>query len=69
MNKGHIIKSTNKQLADINKILDKINKMNVFNKKLTLNQKGSGIFSFLIPMLASTIISSLLSKGKGNNFF
>ena len=30
--------------------------MNVFDKKITLNQKGSGIFSFLLPMLASTII-------------
>ena len=40
--------------------------------KVTLNQKGSGIFSFLLPMLASTIIPSLISgKGvsKNRNFF
>ena len=70
INKGHIIKLTDKQLADINKNLDKINKMKVFDKKLTLNQKGSGILSFLLPMLALTIIPSLLSKkGSGNFFF
>ena len=62
MNKGHIIKLSDKQIADINKNLDKINKMKVFDKKLTLNQKGSEIFSFLLPMLSSTIIPSLLSK-------
>ena len=44
-------------------------------KKNTLNQKGSGIFSFLLPMLASTIIPALIPKKKGsgiskkNNFF
>ena len=48
--------------------------MNVFDKKITLNQKGSGIFSFLLPMLASTIIpASIPKKGSGiskkNNFF
>ena len=45
----------------------------VFDRKVTLNQKGSGIFSFLLHMLASTIIPSLISKGKGisknRNFF
>ena len=40
--------------------------MNVFDKKITLNQKGSGIFSFLLPMLASTVIPALIpKKGKG----
>ena len=49
--------------------------MKVFDKKITLNQRGSGIFSFLLPMLASTIIPALISKKKGsgisnkNNFF
>ena len=49
--------------------------MNVFDKKITLNQKGSGIFSFLLPMLASTIIPALIPKKRGsgisnkNNFF
>ena len=74
MNKDRIIKITDKQLDDINKNLEKINKMNVFDKKITLNQRGSGIFSFLLPMLASTIIPALIpKKGSGisnkNNFF
>ena len=34
MNKGHIIKITDKQIDDIDKNLEKINKMNVFDKKL-----------------------------------
>ena len=66
MNKDHIIKISDKQLDDINKNLEKINKMKVFDKKITLNQKGSGIFSFLLPMLASTIIPALIPK-KGSN--
>ena len=74
LKKDHVIKISDKQLNDINKNLEKINKMKVFNKKITLNQKGSGIFSFLLPMLASTIIPALISKkGKGvynkNDFF
>ena len=73
MNKDHIIKISDKQLDDINKNLEKINKMKVFDKKITLNQKGSGIL-ILLPMLASTIIPALIpKKGKGvyskNNFF
>ena len=75
LKKDTIIKISDKQLNDINKNLEKINKMNVFDKKITLNQKGSGIFSFLLPMLASTIIPALIPKKKGsgisnkNNFF
>ena len=74
MNKDRVIKISDKQLDDINKNLEIINKMNVFDKTITLNQKGSGIFSFLLPMLASTIIPALIAKkGKGvhnkNNFF
>ena len=74
MNKDRIIKISDKQLDHINKNLEKINKMNAFDKKITLNQKGSGIFSFLLPMLASTIIPALIpKKGSGildkNNFF
>ena len=74
MNKDRIIKISDKQLNDINKNLEKINKMNVFDKKITLNQKEPGIFSFLLPMLASTIIPALIpKKEKGvynkNNFF
>ena len=34
MNKDHIIKISYKQLEDINKNLNRINKMNVFNRKL-----------------------------------
>ena len=34
MNKGHIIKISDKQLDDINKNLEKINKMNVFDIQL-----------------------------------
>ena len=49
-----------------------INDSKVFGRKVTLNQQGSGIFSFLLPMLASTIIPSLI-KGNGvsknRNFF
>ena len=75
LKKDHIIKLSDKQLDDINKNLEKIYKMKVFDEKITLNQKGSGIFSFLLPMLASTIIPALILKKKGssisnkNNFF
>ena len=73
LKKDHIIKISDKQLDDINKNLEKINKMKVFDKKITLNQRGSGIFSFLLPMLASTIIPALIPKKKGSgvsdNFF
>ena len=75
MNKGHIIKISDKKLNDINKNLETINKMNIFDKKITLNQKGSGIFSFILPMITSTIIPALIPKKKGsgisnkNNFF
>ena len=69
MNKDRIIKISDKQLDDINKNLEKINKMNVFDKKITLNQRGSGIFSFLLPMLASTIIPALIPKKRGSGFY
>ena len=33
-----------------------------------MSQNGNGIFSILLPMLASTIIPALIKKkGKGNN--
>ena len=66
LKKDSIIKISDKQLNDINKNLEKINKMNVFDKKITLNQKGSGIFSFLLPMLAFTIIPALIPKKRGS---
>ena len=69
MNKDHIIKLSDKKLNDINKNLEKIIKMNVFDKKITLNQHGSGIFSFLLPMLASTIIPALIPKKKGKGVY
>ena len=59
-NKNNIIKLSDKNL-------DIINKSKIFNKKITLSQNGSGIFSILLPMLASTIIPALIKKGKGNN--
>ena len=68
LNKNNIIKLSDKQVNDINKNLDIINKSKTFNKKITLSQNGSGIFSILLPMLASTIIPSLIKKGKGNFF-
>ena len=51
-------------MNQIKQNLKKINDSKVFDRKITLNQKGSGIFSFLLPMLASTIIPSLI-QGKG----
>ena len=66
-NKNNIIKLSDKQVNDINKNLDIINKSKIFNKKIALSQNGSGIFSILLPMLASTIIPALIKKGKGNN--
>ena len=67
MNKNNIIKLSDKQVNDIYKNLDIMNKSKIFNKKITLTQNGSGIFSILLPMLASTIIPALIKKGKGNN--
>ena len=55
--KNHIIKLSDKQVNDINKNLDIIYKSKIFNKKISL---GSGIFSILLPMLASTIIPALI---------
>ena len=58
---------SDKQVDDINKNLDIINKSKIFNKKITLSQNGSGIFSILLPMLASTIIPALIKKERRNN--
>ena len=49
-------------MNQIKQNLKKINDSKVFDRKVTLNQKLSGIFSFLLPMLAS--IPSLI-KGNG----
>ena len=45
-------------MNQIKQNLKKINDSKVFDRKITLNQKGSGIFSFLLPMLASAVIPS-----------
>ena len=66
-NKNNIIKLSDKQINNIDKNLDIINRSKLFDKKITLSQNGSGIFSILLPMLASTIIPALIKKGKGVN--
>ena len=70
--KKKILEIDEKMMNQVKQNFKKINDSKVFDKKVTLNQKGSGIFSFLHPMLASTIIPSLISgKGvsKNRNFF
>ena len=73
LNKKKILEIDEKTMNQIKQNLKKINDSKVFDRKVTLNQKGSGIFSSLLPMLASTVIPSLMSKGKGvsknRNFF
>ena len=65
LNKKKILEIDEKTMKQIKENLKKINDSKVFDRKVTLNQRGSGLFSFLLPMLASTIIPSLISKGKG----
>ena len=71
-NKKKILEIDKKIMNQIKQNLKKINDSKVFDRKITLDQKGSGIFSFLLPILASTIIPSLI-KGNGvcknRNFF
>ena len=72
LNKKKILEIDEKTMNQIKQNLKKINDSKVFDRKVTFNQKGSGIFSFLLPILASTIIPSLISgKGvsKNRNFF
>ena len=67
--KDTIIKLTDSQVKKINDNLKKINDSKIFNKQITLaEQEGNGIFSFLLPTIVS-MLPSLLSEGKGNNFF
>ena len=72
LKKDTIIKLNEKQVNDINKNFKKINDSKIFNKKLVL---GNGLFSILLPLIASTIIPALIPKKKGsgipnkNNFF
>ena len=52
-----------KQVNDINKNFKKINDSKIFNKKLVL---GNGLFSILLPLIASSIIPTLIpNEGKG----
>ena len=70
--KKKILEIDEKMMNQIKQNFKKINDSKIFDRKVTLNQKGSGIFSFLLPILASTIIPSLISgKGvtKNRNFF
>ena len=72
LNKKKILEIDEKMMNLIKQNLKKINDSKVFDRKVTLNQRGSGIFSFLLLMLANTIIPSLISgKGvsKNRNFF
>ena len=56
LNKKKILEIDEKMMNQIKQNLKKINDSKVFDRKVTLNQQGSGIFSFLLPILASTII-------------
>ena len=70
--KKKILEIDEKMMNQIKQNLKKINDSKVFDRKVTLNQKGRGMFSFLLPMLASTIIPSLISGkevSKNRNFF
>ena len=73
LSKKKILEIDVKMMKQIGENLKEINDSKVFDRKVTLNQKGSSIFSFLLPMLARTIIPSLISKEKGvsknRNFF
>ena len=72
LNKKKILEIDEKMMNQIKQDFKKINDSKVFDGKVTLNQRGSGIFSFHLPILASTIIPSLI-KGNGlsknRNFF
>ena len=71
LKKDAVIKLNEKQVDDINRNFKKINDSKIFNKKLVL---GNGLFSILLPVIASSIIPALIPK-KGssisnkNNFF
>ena len=68
LNKKNILEIDEKMMNQIKQNFKKINDSKVFDRKETLNQKGSGIFSFLLPILASNIIPSLISvKGVSKN--
>ena len=71
LKKDTVIKLNEKQVNEIDRNLKKINDSKIFNKKLVL---GNGLFSILLPLIASSIIPALIpKKGSGisnkNNFF
>ena len=72
LKKDTVIKLNEKKVNDINKNFKKINDSKIFNKKLVL---GNGLFSILLPLIASSIIPALIPKKRGsgisdkNNFF
>ena len=72
LNKKKILEIDEKTMNQIKQNFKIINDSKFFDRKVTFNQKGSGIFSFLLPMLVS-LLPSLLSSGKGvsknRNFF
>ena len=73
LNKKKVIEIDEKMMNQIKQNFKKINDSKVFDRKVPSNQRGSRILSFLLPMLAKTIIPSLISKGgkisKNRNFF
>ena len=63
LKKDTVIKLNEKQVNEINRNLKKINDSKIFNKKLVL---GNGLFSILLPLIASSIIPALIpKKGSG----
>ena len=54
LDKKKILEIDEKMMNQIKQNFKKINDSKVFDRKVTLNQRGSGIFSFSLPMLAST---------------
>ena len=72
LNKKKILEIDEKMMNQSKQNFKRINDSKIFDRTVTLNQKGSGIFSFLLPILVSTIIPSLI-KGKrvskNRNFF
>ena len=68
LNKKKILEIDEKMMNQIKQNFKKINDSKAFDRKIILDQKGSGMFSFLLPILASTIIPSLiLGKGVSKN--
>ena len=67
LSKKKILEIDEKTMNQIKQNLKKINDSKVFDRKVTLNQRGSGIFSFLLPTLVSLLPSLLSGKGVSKN--